>query len=373
MGPKVTSPHVTGCIPAAAGSREGAFDLIRGLCIISMACGHIAGGSALHAITHVPVWVDGAMGFVLISGLVLAIVQRVLMRKLGRREAAGRVLRRVRLLYIWQVTLAVIALALGTLVAHGRTILPSQPDAGHWPFEVLRAATLTLNPPLSILGMYVVLMLGAVGALALLQAGRTRLLLAISGIVYVADQLLPVDTSLPGQGSDQSFQLASWQFLFVLGLVIGWHWSAVREWASRRSVLVVAAVVSAALGLLAHLTVRVEAFDPPTSRWLWILFRKLPLGPGAILYTLAVGLVLYGLAIRYRDAILLRPVEMLGRRSLDCYLLTTFVALLVVALRINTESLLAEVIAIAALGACLGWVWLRDRRAARTRQVVHPS
>ena len=57
-------------------SRISGLDRVRGLCVVSMVIGHFTGGSVLSKAIHVPLWVDGAMGFVLVSGIVLGIVRR---------------------------------------------------------------------------------------------------------------------------------------------------------------------------------------------------------------------------------------------------------------------------------------------------------
>src|SRR4051812_42249003 len=57
------------------GGRNRAIDMLRGLCIVSMTTAHLAAGSWPWQVFHVAVLVDGAVGFVLLSGIVLGITQ----------------------------------------------------------------------------------------------------------------------------------------------------------------------------------------------------------------------------------------------------------------------------------------------------------
>ncbi|MTA97652.1 MAG: hypothetical protein F2532_01820, partial [Actinobacteria bacterium] len=51
--------------------RDRALDVVRGICIISMVIRHMSYGSFLDTGIHAPFWIDGAFGFVFLSGLVL--------------------------------------------------------------------------------------------------------------------------------------------------------------------------------------------------------------------------------------------------------------------------------------------------------------
>lgn len=336
-------------------------DALRGLCIISMVIAHVAARSPMYKVSHGLIWVDGAMGFVLLSGLVLGLVHRGrASHEGGLRSSVLSILRRTRLLWILNLSLTLLALVLGSLRS-SRAELPSFAEHGVLG-SAWRASVLALNPPLSILGMYVVLMLVAVGAVWMLDRGWTVALLVLSGAVYAAAALSGVDTSLPGQGSDQAFHLAAWQGLFILGLTIGWHWKErqLRAFVLRRPVVIAAAAVLIVFAVLAHLTVRVEMFDGTNAGWLLrLLFAKLNLGIGAILFTIVVAVVAYA-AVEWllltRAVRVFKPVITLGRRSLDAYVISTALAMaLPTALAFGTESLLAQLFVLLTLLVC--WVW----------------
>src|SRR3978361_1533580 len=89
-----------GARAAPAARRERAFDLLRGGCVVSMVFSHVSASSVLDRGTHAFEWVDGAVGFVFISGLVLGLVHRATVGQAGLAAALGRVLRRLRLIYL---------------------------------------------------------------------------------------------------------------------------------------------------------------------------------------------------------------------------------------------------------------------------------
>ncbi len=338
--------------------------MVRGACIASMVIAHIAATSLMYKISHALIWVDGSMGFVFLSGLLLGMVHR---RRSDRgapfRDTAASVGRRIALLWLLNLVLTLIALTLGTFWP-SRADLPSFEQHGVIG-SVLRASVLMLNPPLSILAMYVVFMAGALGALWILRKGHAVVLLLISGGLYGAWGAFGFDSSLPGQGSDQAFQLAAWQFLFFLGLVLGWYWKQldIRTKVLTSRVVTPAIFVVVALALLAHLTVRARVFaTTDVEHILRSFFNKLALGPGAIVFALAAIIVAYKIAnvLPVRATWLLRPVTRIGKRSLDSYVISTVAAMALPALlSYRVDSTWAEALAIATLILC--YFWARHR------------
>lgn len=336
-------------------------DVVRGICIISMVIAHVAGGSLLYKLSHAAIWVDGSMGFVFLSGLVMGTMhQRRTERARAFRPSALVMLRRVRLLWILNFAITVLALLLGTF-RPTREYLPSFDELGVFG-SLWRAAVLALNPPLSILGMYVVLMIVAVGAVWLLYRQHSALLIGVSAVVYVVAAATGVDTALPGQGSDQAFHLAAWQFLFILGLTLGWHWDRLhlRERVLRPWVVAVSAVAVLAFTGLAHVTVRMDAFEGTAADdVLRRAFEKLDLGPAAIVFTLAAGIVAYAAAtwvLRSRVHAVVNPVVTLGKRSLDSYVISTALAMALPAvLTYSFGGVVAQLLAVGTLVVC--WCW----------------
>lgn len=341
-------------------NRDLTFDAIRGVCIVSMVTGHIASESPLRAATHFPVWVDGAMGFVLLSGLIVGLVYKRIAEARGTRGAAIALLRRTRTIYICHLAITILALAVGATVVNW-----------NWTtiFEIL---LLSVNPPLSILGMYVVYMLLAIPALALFRRGLGLVVLLLSFTVYVAAQVFHVPTALPGQAPEQQFQLALWQLLFFGGMWVGWNWRMLRfeRHLSKPAVVVVAAIVFIAFAGLAHVTIRMEALPEPSETMVRGAFDKLHLGPGAVLYTAAAFVLAYALLRWFattRLAVLAHPIEVLGARSLDSYVISTAVAIVAYALTAYDRSgWFAMALSLVTLALC--YVWARYRIAAKGRR-----
>jgi hypothetical protein len=367
MGDTQTTP----AHPVAAhglSGRDRAIDFTRGVCIISMICAHIAGDSGLHAVTHVLVWVDGSMGFVFLAGVVLGMVRRRTSERFGLRHTTLVTLARTRLIYVAHVLITLLALVVGT-VATGSDGVSAETYG--WPESILRTLVLALNPPLSILGLWVVLLLVAVPALYLLGKGYLWLMLCLSFAAYAAGKAIPFATGLPGQGSDQAFQVEAWQFLFCLGLAIGWVWreDRVQRFIASRRILAAALVFVVLAAVLAHFAVRAQIFTGLTETLLLQGFSKLDLGPAAIAFSLAVALVIYSAAkwaAGTRVAPAMRPVTLLGSYSLDSYIISTIAAItLPAALHYDQAGRLAELLAIAVVAACLAWAY--GRKALKIR------
>lgn len=360
---------VTALVPSKVNGRDNAIDFTRGVCIISMVCAHIAGGSDLHAVTHGLVWVDGSMGFVFLAGVVLGLVRRKTSEKYGLRNTALITLARTRLIYIAHVLITLLALGVGTLAGNSDGI---SANTYGWTASVFLTLVLSLNPPLSILGLWVVLLLIGVVALYMLSKGYLWLMLSLSFAAYAFGKAVPFATGLPNQGTDDAFQVDAWQFLFCLGLAIGWVWRSERmqRFLVSRTALVAAVLVVALFTILAHLTIREERFTGVTERLLLGAFNKLDLGPGAIVFALAVALMIYTAtthAAKTRLAPALKPVALLGSYSLDAYLLSTVAAIVLpVAMSYNKAGWLAQVFAVLVLLSCWVWAYVRRTRKPQT-------
>lgn len=345
--------------------RDTAIDFTRGVCIISMVIAHIAGGSTLYALSHSLIWVDGSMGFVFLAGVVLGMVRKRTTRRYGARATVVKTLQRTWMIYVIHVLVTLLALAVGTTATNNGSV---SAETYGWPVSILRTLILALNPPLSILGLWVVLLLVGAAALYMLSKGQGALMLSLSLAVYAFGKVLPFGTALPGQGSDQAFQVTAWQFLFCLGLYIGWAWHTerVQAFMSSRIVLAAAAVLTVACAVLAHLTYRAGAVSGNGEAFLVDAFNKLDLGPAAIVYALAVALIIYKAARwanRTKIAPALKPVALLGSYSLDSYVISTVAAIILpAALGYPETGTLAQALSLAVICACLVWAYFRQAR-----------
>ncbi|MFO7689637.1 MAG: OpgC domain-containing protein [Cryobacterium sp.] len=342
--------------------RDGAIDLIRGLCLVSMTFGHLAHTSLSTKIIHFHpgFWFDGATGFVLLSGLVLGMVQQSRVTR-GTLAAAQRtLLRRTGLIYIVQISTVLLAFAAGA-VASATFLLPTLPSWENALPTAARVLLLQVNPPyLDILSMYVILLILALGATALLRRGR--LLFLVLGVIalYLAAQLYPRVFTLPrDEDSIVSFNWGTWQLLFLAAFVVGWSWK--KHDLARRLQSATAVIFAIGLGAVfmggGVLVLRTADF-PGLAPGFHNLLDKGTLGLGRMVITACVFVVLYWIINRLARGIrrLAVPLEVIGRRSLESYVILTLVQ---ISVPVVLNRTMGESARLAAATLVLMYVWAR--------------
>ncbi|WP_269846135.1 OpgC domain-containing protein [Serinibacter arcticus] len=353
--------------PAAAQGRDSSLDLLRGFCIVSMATAHVAVGSFFWRATHVALWVDGLMGFVVLSGLVLGIVQRKQAARSGVRSGPGRVLRRARLVYVAHVALCAAVFAVVALDPSRAPRFASVDSVGGPLQAVLATVTLQINPPnASILSMYAVLMLLAAVAVGLLARGQVWLLVAGMVCVYVIGQTSSAWTTFVRQpGEPGLMNWATWQAMFLAALILGWYWDSEKvraAFASRSARWTAASLLVFSVGL-AHLTRLGRLGDGVIRRTIDWWFSDGTLGPGVIVLSGVALLVLRPVArwIAHTVPILAAVLERIGRRSLDCYIILSLAVIALPSIVVyDPGSASANVVVLTALAAMWAWCRLRD-------------
>ena len=341
--------------------RDLSIDTVRGLCIVSMTGSHLANGSILDRITHPSAWVDGASGFVLLSGLLVGMVQRRTGERDGARAGRVKLLRRVRLIYVGHLFLALVALGTAAVDPVGAERLPSPADQGGWGWAVLRALTLRINPYFaSILSLYVVVMLLSLITVELLRRRKVVVAASYALVVYAVGVVRPEWTQLPREaGVSLTLSWGAWFGLFSLGLIGGWYWRHGVAAALERRGVQAAAV--GALGVALVAPVLLEGRLPE-----WAVDKDL-MGP--VRLVLSVGfyaggyLVLRSLQRAEVVDRVLSPLTLLGQRSLDSYLvLSTLVLVLPSLVEYEGWSRTAVALGLASLLVCLAWAVLRRWR-----------
>ena len=313
----------------ASTRRDASIDIIRGLCIASMVIGHIAPQSVLHKVTHVPLWIDGATGFVLLAGLVLGMVQA---RVATSRRGLAKLGRRALLVYTAHVALVTFAIACAPWDRMAPFSPPPAAALGGWRSALWQTLTLRINPiNIYMLSLYVVLFAVAGVAVLLLRRGHPWALAAASAAVYASGFWTPAGwATLPQmRGVESFFDLAAWQALFVSGLLVGWYWRherVARAFRSRR--------VAAGAGLAvvvtctaAQLVVRVKVLAPwrGVDDLVAAAFEKSTMAPGRLLLGWCAFTALYYLLRQRPSGTALRLLTpafgRVGRRSLDAFVL----------------------------------------------------
>lgn len=358
------------------GSRDLTIDVLRAFCIVSMTAAHVAWGSFAYAGTHVLLWFDGAMGFVLLSGLVVGMVHRGTAERAGFAAARSKAWRRAGVVYAAHLAICVVAFVVATSSPLQDAAYAGANDFDQWWQPVLAALTLQINPRnASILSLYVILLLLTPIATWALLRRKPWVLAAMTVALYLAGQLLPEAFTLPRvPGVPGKIDWATWQALYFSAFAVGWHWSAIRSWLRRPGVWTMLLAAAAAVGVLARVRLRVIP-DALTAGW-WVvdwLFDDGALGVGTILLALAVIGGLYGALapLCERAPRVAAELGRVGRRSLDCYvILSMFVILMPVVWRPDTRSIDAVAYGAGLLGVMWVWCWIRDRRATAKRRPI---
>ncbi len=211
-------------------NRDISLDILRGLMLIIMAADHF-GEPVFQHLYEFAGYVSAAEGFVFLSGMLVALVY-------SRYHTAGgqvleqRVWQRAGVIYLYHlmVLLAVFVFTVATQwlgaywtsFANEMQVEPAR--------ALLSGMLLVYQPPmLDVLPLYVVLMLAAPFGLRLMlqyQSIGVAMVLLGSGGLWLAAQygwgrdvlaLLPQGLLLRGG----AFNFMAWQFIFVLGMVLG--------------------------------------------------------------------------------------------------------------------------------------------------------
>ena len=364
---------------ASTRARDGVIDVIRGVCIVLMTSSHLAVGTVVDRALHPAPWVDGASGFVLMSGLVLGMVQPGRFRRGGLRGASVQLVRRALMLYAIHVALVLLSVVAG-LLRPSVAWFPDVEDHGGIARTVGATLLLRVNPPdIDILSLYVILLLLAVPALVLLAKGRAWLLGVASVALYVGATAAPALFTLPmGDGRSSKFNWGTWQLLFLAAFVVGWSWKRydLRHRLAGRTAFLVAAGTwfgVTLLGVLLASAGLVPALQPALHQ---AYYDKTDQGLGRLVLAGAAFVTLYAaltwLSTRYRLRAL-RPVERLGRRSLSAFVVLTLITVLVplVAGR-EVHGPGAVVVMLGALLVMYGYVLLRPDTAAPARVAEQP-
>ncbi len=345
--------------------RDHALDVVRGLCIVSMCTAHLAVGSWPYEVAHAAVWVDGAVGFVMLSGVVVGMVQRSTIDRAGLAAGQVKLLRRAGVIYAANLALCLLAFAVVVVDPSRVGPYPSVDSVGGVLPATVATLTLQINPHYtSILSLYVVLLLLTTGAVVALERRRVPVLVGASVALYIAGRMWPDVFTFPVQpGIPGAVNWASWQLMFAGAVLIGWYWRASPvRWALSSRWLLGGAFALVAVGAAIGWAVRLGGAVPWRAAVDWLLTEG-TLGPGTILLAFAAVLVAYRVCrvlVRVAGPVV-SPIGRIGRRSLDCYLILSVVVILAPSVyRYSPTGLLAVAVTLGVLLVMFGWCLLRD-------------
>jgi hypothetical protein len=306
--------------------REWRIDLFRGLALVMIFVNHIPDNPLAAFTTAAYGFSDAAEGFVLLAGIAAGLVFLKRLESGGVAEVSARAWRRAFDLYAAHLLTVLLACA---IVAHAAST-QGDPRLLGWinlgpVFDDTAAALVGVvllgHQPgyLNILPMYVVFLL-LLPALLPLAAARPRALLAASALVWaVANHW---NLNLPHYPNEDGwfFNPLAWQFLFVIGLVIGTRMARGLPVVPRSNALLGAAIAYLLACLLLSLD---ETLVWPTLPLPWFLYGldKTWLTLPRLLHALALALVLARLPVAEALAMLDRRgvLVMLGRHALPVF------------------------------------------------------
>jgi hypothetical protein len=208
-------------------SRDLRLDFFRGVALICIFIDHIPENYLNYFTLSAIGFSDAAEVFIFISGFTASLVYGRAMALRGVLFATVQVMRRAWQLYVAHIFLFVIFIAevSYTVRAFNNPMYNEEMGVGdfleHPHIAVSQALILQFQPTfLDILPLYIVLLL--IFPLVLVAVRRNPwLALAPSLIIYLEVQIFDVDVPAYPPGSVWTFNPLAWQFLFVLGAVLG--------------------------------------------------------------------------------------------------------------------------------------------------------
>ena len=215
--------------PQPAGApRDLRLDFFRGLALLCIFVDHIPGDYLNYFTLSAIGFSDAAEVFIFISGFTAALVYGRALANRGALIAAVQVLRRAWQLYVAHIFLFVIFIAevSYTVKTFNNPMYNEEMGVGdfldHPHIAIVQAMFLQFQPTyLDILPLYIVMLLTFPVVLLCLR-WKSLAALIPSALVYLAVQVFDLDMPAYPLGSIWTFNPLAWQFLFVLGAVLGY-------------------------------------------------------------------------------------------------------------------------------------------------------
>jgi hypothetical protein len=349
--------------------RDSAIDFVRGAGILMIAVDHLAylaekfdaPGFINPFITWIRIgWSSAAEFFVFFSGYLVGLVYLKTLQVHGPWMLWARAAQRswhiyvVNLLTLCAVFVLLHASPFANASLLGITSMDALfgADAATSLFGFLR---LQFAPMFfEILGLYVVFLLIAP---AVLLGARlsSALVVTLSFVLWLLVQLNIAQSITPALAASQSFNPFAWQFVFVLGMLGGTH--RVFDWIRRKFVGRSVLMVTGGLLLLALTLKTLEkvapalpilgAFHVPDT-------EKSNLGPLQLAHFLVSVVFVMQIVPRrasIQEHLAFRAVTGVGRRSLECFCLSTILAYAANGLLVRSQSF--DVISLLLAGAVM--------------------
>ena len=360
----------------AKSRRDVRFDSLRGLLLILMAINHVP--SDWHGLTDRSLGLfSAAEGFVFLSGLLAGIVYTRRLRSAGEAALHGMAVGRAKRIYTWHLAAFVATLiAVRLTTFFGDFCSLTSPLLFHYkPFLALLLGSTMLYQPglLDILPMYCGLVLLIPLVLPALERGNRSWVIGLSFLGWLAVQgAPPVDGAPFYPVVLGAFNWFAWQFLFVLGLVVG-HASAQPSRATAPSPTATPVrwplvLPATALAIYAWGVHHYQWWQPWSDGVFGIMLNKPALGALRLGDFLIVCYLIAVLGSRFPRLLNWPPLALLGRNALVVMATQTVAVITMLQFPSFWASASARTISNLVLLAILfGSAWVGDRYAARQK------
>ena len=269
-------------------SRNKVLDLLRGHYLLAILIDHFNRFPSIYELYNAKgnLWVSAATGFVFMSGYLIGLVSLSKLQRHGFTFASKSLLRRGLKLYFVSVALTLVYSNIGLA-------LGSWPDIGvgikytNFLDQLLQALLFNYTYGWAdLLIFYSILILISPLILWFLHKECWKSVLLVSFSLWLYGIITPGVQRV----SASYFSLISWQFLFVLGMLVAYHRGFVSalyrrmfvEQSSLLAKLVLAGVFFGSV-VLSYLDVYRGVFAGTPKQIISVLFEKVELGPGRLL------------------------------------------------------------------------------------------
>jgi hypothetical protein len=382
---------ITGSGVASRGSpRDLRVDFFRGVALWMIFTDHILGNFFARITYHRFGFSDGAEIFIFLSGVSCAIAYGRILRRRGWADAQRRSLRRA--LQIYGAYLAAVLGAFGTAWLLRDAVPPGalaalnlEPVLGARVAAFIDAARLYYMPfILDVLPLYMLLVPLAPLFVGALDAGALRWAAVLSFCIWLFTQIHPaanLPAALPpGSWLTNPF---SWQFLFFIGVFVGWrHYLCARPFVpSRWGIAAAIAVVVLALAFRVPVALAQQLLPAPAlPLLLGVLDASIEPAAKAQLSLLRIVhflAVVYLVAAFFRsDAVLrasawARPLIVCGQNSLVVFAVSMVLNVAASLYMLGAQPGIAAQLALTLCGWAL--LWAVAEVAARPARTAQPS
>lgn len=327
-------------LPEPSTQRDLRLDFFRGVSLLLIFIDHIPENILAYFTLQAVGFFDAAEVFIFISGFTAALVYSRRLAAKGAIIATAQVLRRAWQLYVAHIFLFMLFIAEVSYTASAfknpmyneEMRVADFLDEPH--IAVIKALLLQFQPTfLDILPLYIVMLL--IFPAVLIGIRRNPLLVLIpSVVVYLTVQLFDISVPAYPEGHVWFFNPLAWQFLFVVGAVLGAQSPPGKWYASLLPALYPAAVVVFAVTVVIKVSWTLhgvwEAFPGLFLKELWPV-NKNNLSPLRLVPFFALVLLVATLVPRdaaFLRSRLARPLVICGQQSLEIFCLSILLSAL---------------------------------------------